>query len=613
MSMIRTVIKKLRRRAGIVRHVKNLFSIIRRDHKRMLVGLLVLMCMQAVLNTAFVGSLPVAVQALQDPARAQEMTAFVYLQEWFDLPDMDVRMLAVSVVVVALLLTLVGGFGVTVVQSIVMRAFRNDLSERLFGAYILAPYVFHLRMNTALLVRNINNEVKKTAGSFFALLQLIMGGLTFSLMAAVLLINEPAISVFAVVANGAAGGAVLFLVRRTTKNLGARLRIQQGELIKIINQAMADIRSMRVLGRSAEVYDQFSCTLRGVTETNHKRRLLGGIIRPALFVTGLLTLGLVFAALYIREGSLGPTLPTMALFAGAAHRMLPAVTKSVKGMMHLYFVSVSATAVAKDLYDLRGEEALDPIEFADTEGNLPFEEAIRVRGLTFSYPDADSPALDGVSLDIEKGEMIGLVGSTGSGKSTAVDAIIGILEPHKGSVTLDGVDIHHDIDDWQGLLGVVPQSIYLIDDTIRNNVAFGVPLANIDDQAVWDALEHAHLASTVREIDGQLDAMVGENGVNLSGGERQRLGLARAIYRDPEILILDEATSSLDNRTERAVMNELLAMRESRTIVLVAHRLTTVKDCDRIYVFKDGEIVSTGTYEELIRDSRQFREIADVE
>ncbi len=208
--------------------------------------------------------------------------------------------------------------------------------------------------------------------------------------------------------------------------------------------------------------------------------------------------------------------------------------------------------------------------------------------------------------------MVGFVGTTGSGKSTMVDIIIGILTPNWGQVTIDGVDIHADMDGWAGLLGIVPQAVYLLDDTVRANVAYGLPAREIDDAQVWRALEQAELDGVVRGLDKQLDTRIGENGVSLSGGERQRLGIARAIYTNPEILILDESTSSLDAQTETAIMHEIYEMKESRTIVLVAHRLSTVKSCDRIFVFDKGEIIAEGTYKELIDTSSRFRQLADA-
>jgi len=228
--------------------------------------------------------------------------------------------------------------------------------------------------------------------------------------------------------------------------------------------------------------------------------------------------------------------------------------------------------------------------------------------LSYSYPCMPRPAVDNVSLEIRKGDWISFIGPTGAGKTTLVDLILGLFVPTSGQISIDGRDLQTDVAAWQRGIGYVPQDVFLLDDTIRRNVAFGTKDDEIDDDRVWQALESAQMGTLVKALPGGLNAITGEHGARLSGGERQRLGLARALYRRPEILVLDEGTAHLDNETEAAIIRTLCALRGETTIVVIAHRLAVVRDCDRIYMLKQGRIFKSGTYRELFSTEPTFLE-----
>ncbi|MEM6733217.1 MAG: ATP-binding cassette domain-containing protein, partial [Myxococcota bacterium] len=238
---------------------------------------------------------------------------------------------------------------------------------------------------------------------------------------------------------------------------------------------------------------------------------------------------------------------------------------------------------------------------------------IRVSNVSVSYPEQDSDALEHVSLSIPKGAYVGFVGRTGSGKTTMVDVLLGILDPNEGQVLVDGVDIQSNVRGWRAELGFVSQNIFLVDDTIARNVAFGVDEAAIESSRVMQALTDAQLSEFVESLPDGLETVVGENGIRLSGGQRQRLGIARALYHRPSVLVLDEATSALDNQTERHFVEALEGLQDDLTVILVAHRLSTVRSCDCLFVFERGRIVASGTYSELAEADPVFRELAAVE
>jgi ABC-type multidrug transport system fused ATPase/permease subunit len=281
------------------------------------------------------------------------------------------------------------------------------------------------------------------------------------------------------------------------------------------------------------------------------------------------------------------------LFAAAAFRLLPSVNRLSHTVQSLRFNAASVANIEREF-------AIEqpPVSYGASR-QLPFRRKLAIEGVSFRYPGAAAPALHDVSFDVDHGTSVGIIGSSGAGKSTLVDVILGLLTPTQGRITVDGFDIQGDLRAWRQGLGYVPQSIYLCDDTIRRNVAFGLPDARIDDAAVERAIRAAQLDAFVAELPQGLDTVVGERGVRLSGGQRQRIGIARALYRDPAVLVLDEATSALDDSTEREVMRAVNALHGVKTLLIVAHRLTTVERCDVIHRLDRGRIIGTGSLAEV--------------
>jgi ATP-binding cassette subfamily C protein len=243
---------------------------------------------------------------------------------------------------------------------------------------------------------------------------------------------------------------------------------------------------------------------------------------------------------------------------------------------------------------------------------MKFEDRIELKSVTYLYENTANPSCDSISLSIRKNSCVGLVGSTGAGKTTISNLITGLLNPLKGEVLVDGQNIQSQLRSWQVQIGYVPQSIYLMDDTIQGNVAFGVNRENVKENKVWEALKLAQVDNFVRDLPNQLDTVVGENGVRLSGGQRQRIGIARALYRDPQLLVLDEATAALDNETERALMDAIETLSGKKTIILIAHRLTTVKRCDVVFYLDNGQLIDSGTHESLLRKNADFKKMAQA-
>ena len=321
----------------------------------------------------------------------------------------------------------------------------------------------------------------------------------------------------------------------------------------------------------------------------------------------------MIAVLYLSGPDYGDTVPFLAMFAVDAVRIMPSAIRCYNAIMEVRAGVPSLGAVEEDYMLFRGlgtdMTQLDIPAKNKSDPTMPFSNAIELKGLEFKYGGAANAALNGLSMHVKKGEAVGIVGPSGAGKSTLLSIILGLLPPTSGSILIDGRAAGDDIKSWQRRIGYIPQSIYLLDDTIVKNVAFGIPKNEIDMDKFWQAVRLAQLEEFITSLPAGENTMVGERGVRISGGQRQRIAIARALYHEPEILVLDEATAALDNETERqitAAINELMGV---RTIIIVAHRLSTVANCDRLIFLENGEVAAEGTYEELLKNER-FSEIA---
>jgi ABC-type multidrug transport system fused ATPase/permease subunit len=326
----------------------------------------------------------------------------------------------------------------------------------------------------------------------------------------------------------------------------------------------------------------------------------------------MVTIALV---ILVRGGDMQSLLPVLGMFAVAAIRLMPSTSRIASGLAQLRFLQATTDVLYDELRAIEGNAPL-PVHGTpaqDPASPVPFKQSLVLEHLSYSYPSMPEPAIDDVSLEIPKGYWVGLIGPTGAGKTTLVDLMLGLFVPTSGRILVDGRDLQDDVAGWQRNIGYVPQDIYLIDDTVRRNVAFGLPDRDIDDDKVWKALRAAQVDGLVRSLPGGLDAMSGERGERLSGGERQRLGIARALYRDPEVLVVDEGTANLDNETEAAIVQTLARLRGEKTIIVIAHRLGVVKDCDRVYLLRQGRVRNSGALSELSLTDPAFRELAGSE
>ncbi|MDO9574114.1 MAG: ABC transporter ATP-binding protein, partial [Candidatus Contubernalis sp.] len=413
---------------------------------------------------------------------------------------------------------------------------------------------------------------------------------------------------------GVLGGSYGLIYLKLSKRLsraGRRRLAANKERFKAANEALGGIKDIKVLGRELYFLDRFITNSKKFSNLQSWNELVGQIPRYAMEVVAFGGVIILILGLLSVTSNAQGVIPLVSFFAFAGYRLMPALQEIYQAFTKVQFSKAVLHKIHRDISE-EGGRNLEEYRDMDSLKPLSFEKEIELNNIVFSYLGSNDRVLKDINVKIERNTSIAIVGSTGSGKTTLVDIILGLLTPQAGEMNVDGVLVNEDnIRNWQRNLGYVPQQIYLNDDTIAHNIAFGVPNAEIDMEAVKKAARIANLEEFIlNDLPQGFDTVVGERGVRLSGGERQRVGIARALYHDPEVLILDEATSALDGITEDSVMKAIEKISKLKTMIVIAHRLTTVKKCNRVYMMSRGEIVAQGSYEELLQYNPQFQAMA---
>jgi ABC-type multidrug transport system fused ATPase/permease subunit len=489
------------------------------------------------------------------------------------------------------------------------------LRQRLMQAYLRVQYTFHLSRNTASLIQNILNETLAFANGI--LMPILFAGANLMVVASLVILlfrtDFIATATISIVILSMFG--LIYQFRNKISTWGRKASEANKSIVRIINHSIGGFKEVRVIGCEpyfeAQMQEQ-ALIYQDVSEKFHSFSLLPRYILEPLLITFVVLLTVVSI---FTSRDLDNLTATLGVFGVAAMRLLPATSnlmQSVNGIRrHTHVIDL--------LYnDLKELEAVDPgaigsdpplLRVRDLalvspngkgNGTISFKEQISLDHLVYRYPGAVAPALDGISMTIKKGEAIGLIGKSGAGKTTLVDVILGLLTVESGDIRVDDRSVINNISKWQQLIGYIPQSIFLMDDTLARNVAFGVPDQEIDYQRLDQALEAAQLSEVVAQLPRGLETNVGEKGVMLSGGQRQRVGIARALYHEREILVLDEATAALDNETESLVTNAIKSLSGQKTVIIIAHRLTTIEHCDRVYLIEKGKIARSGSYQSVV-------------
>lgn len=463
---------------------------------------------------------------------------------------------------------------------------RLKIQKKLMHSFLHRPYEFYLNAKTSEVMRIISSD---TAGTFLLLsnmleltTQLIISGAII----VTLLIIEPVMS-FAI--------AVILLIlviiitkciKPTMKDIGEKQLIYASNTNKWLMQFIAGIKEVKIDSSEDYFEQQYVKNATELINADRKNNILGKL--PAALIETISIDGalFIFVILILNGYDVSEMLPQLSAFGVAAVKLIPSANKISNYLNAIAHDQPQLDNTIKNLHAISNENIVESC----IEEKFIFEDKIELKDISYAYPGCESSVLKDANMQIKKGNAVGIVGTSGSGKTTAVDILLGLLLPQKGNVLVDGVDIKQSYNQWLSMIGYIPQTIYMLDDSIRANVAFGYNDNDIDDEKVWTALKQAQLDDYVRNLPEGLDSQIGERGVRISGGQRQRIGIARALYANPSILVFDEATSALDNETEAAIMESINALHGEKTMIIIAHRLATIENCDVVYCVEEGKI-----------------------
>ena len=482
----------------------------------------------------------------------------------------------------------------TYMQNTFITKNRNRMISRVMAEFLNRPYEKYLGADIPTVFRITDSDIPQTFSLILAMLQLACEAVVSCLIFVVLLLNDPGMTLFIIAVFGLLTLFIVKIFKPRLNRIGARNQAIQSRIAKWRIQATYGLKDVKVLNREEFYVRNYYETGKVGAEVARNYAVLNNM--PRLLIETVFIVSVVgFLAVYINGGGdITAMVTTISAFAIAAVRVLPSVNR-----INTYITEIAYTQPSLDfVYDNLQEGMKTDAMLAERKAysqveKLKLDHQIELSHISFHYPDSDKNIFEDAHMIVPKGKSVGIIGTSGAGKSTIVDILLGLLHAQTGTITCDGVDIFRNYESWLAQIGYIPQSIYLIDESIRDNIAFGIDADKIDEKRIWEVLEEAQLKEFVEELPEGLDATIGDRGVRLSGGQRQRIGIARALYNDPEILVFDEATSALDNDTEAAVMEAVNSFHGRKTMIIIAHRLNTIEKCDMIYKVENMKLVET--------------------
>jgi ATP-binding cassette subfamily C protein len=479
---------------------------------------------------------------------------------------------------------------------------------RLFSAYLMSPYSFHLRRDIGRLKYLMDSVPAVMSGVVLQILNMLTEFVLVLLLFVFLLIAKPVLTCVVMILLGGSLFLILSFLKGNIKKWGG-ISFNYGVLSsQVMEQGLGSFKETKLWGKELFFSEKYHSYRK---EYNHYAGKNDAMLKSLrLFIEAIIVVLIMSGmAIFLMMGqSPDKLLMTLSVFAVVAVRLMPSLNRISAAWGSVKFSALAFDAIYDDLLNCERMDA--GYKEMDQGEPVPFEGKIEMRNVSFFYEKTEVPAVKSISIEILKNTTVGFVGPSGAGKSTVVDIVMGLLLPSSGVVLAGGVDTRRHLRSWQKKIGYIPQMIYLCDDTIKSNIAFGVESKDINEKKVWEVLRLAQLDDFIRAQPLGINTVIGERGVRLSGGQRQRISIARALYHDPEILVMDEATAALDNETERDFMAALNSFSNNKTIIIIAHRLTTVQQCDKIFFLKDGQLVAEGKYDELLKNCPQFRDMA---
>lgn len=593
----------------MLKTLKKIAAILRPRERVTAAWMFLLMLGSAAVEVLGVASVMPFVAVLATPGIVQSNAYLAALHQWLGVSDERTFLMILGAGVLFIFLASLALKAATTFAILRYSYARSySFSYSLLRKYMSMPYEFFSGRNTADLNRIIFSEVNEVInGVLLPALKMLSGALIVASMFLLLLLVDPWITAVVSVALGGSFLGVYAISRRILGRLGTERAKANSRRFVTANEALSGIKELRLMGREAGYLQRFKEVSLRFARLQSTAKTIGDI--PHFAIQGIAFGGILVLVLYLigRFGTLEEAMPLIALYAFAGYRLLPAFQEMFKNGTQLRFYKAALDSLHADLTRSGGGGAK-----VEPGTGKPLQGDIAARGISYHYPGGDGPVVKNLDVVIRAGSCVAFVGSTGAGKTTVVDLLMGLLTPQAGELVVGGTVVTvTNVRAWQRNIGYVPQSIYLADASVAANIAFGIPEEEIDRLAVERAAKSAQIHDfVVSELAAGYDTEVGERGTRLSGGQRQRIGIARALYHDPDVLVFDEATSALDNATEAAVMEAVDRLAGHKTIILIAHRLTTVRRCDAIFLLSGGRLVGTGTYDELRASNEEFARMA---
>lgn len=491
-------------------------------------------------------------------------------------------------------------------QAIIFRNIKIKNSKRLFQSYLNSPYSFHLDRNPAIITRNIMGDMELGNSHISSLINLSREVLLIFVIFILLLWANPVSSLIVFFSIGSFGVIFYLTIRKKTLSLSKTALYNRGRQVQLVNQVFGAIKDVKILAREKYFTNEFNNETKGAEQLNFFSEVISKIPRLAMEIFAVITILLV-ALLFISSGkSIETMIPFLGLLGIATIRVIPSFGSITNTLGKMRRSIVSFNLIVKELEDLEIYGKNKKNFNLTNEKDLFSKKNIEIKNVSYEYPNSKTKILKNISLTIKSGNYIAIIGKTGSGKSTLANIMIGLLEPSEGEICAGTNNIKNNYLMWQKRIAYIPQDVYLIDDTIKRNVAFGISDKEIDEEKVKNSIKLAQLSDFIKDLPSGLNTLVGDRGIRISGGQRQRLGIARALYRNSEILVLDEATSALDLETEKKLIKDIESLRSDFTLIAVTHRLSAIKNCDEVFLLSNGQLIDKGDINQLILRNKEL-------
>ncbi|MBE5834016.1 MAG: ABC transporter ATP-binding protein [Butyrivibrio sp.] len=577
--------------------LQKMMVLLDQKQKKQMIGIIFMMLIGGVLESLGIAMIVPVMTTVMDPDSVEKSDILRPIYHGLGLTD---TLQLAAIIMVALVLVFVVKniflYFMNVVQLRFVYTNQFATSRRMMINFMKRPYEYYLGADTAVIQRNITSDVNNMYGLILSCLQLTSEIIVFICLVTILLYSDAGMTMFIAGLLVVVLLVIKYVIKPVMKKAGEDNQDYYSGLYKWIDESVTGIKEIKIAAKENYFINGYANCGAGYVNAVQKYNLYNST--PRLLIETISIAGMIGYMLFVmkRGVSITDLLPQLTVLAAAAARLLPSANRINNYMTAIsyfepFFMNVSDN-LQTEIHDDKVSYDADRYLQKNNVDKLPVTQKIELKNIVYQYPNTETPVLDNADMTIPVGKSVGIVGTSGAGKTTIVDVMLGLLQPKSGEILADGVEVRDHYQSWLKNIGYIPQTIFMLDSTIRKNVAFGYDDDDIDDSKVWQALKEAQLDEYVKGLPEGLDTKIGERGIRLSGGQRQRIGIARALMEDPEVLVLDEATSALDNETEAAIMDSINRLHGRKTLIIIAHRLQTIEKCDIVYRVKDGKVVT---------------------